>query len=183
MKKPWSKSRLLAETKKRLGLGQERKEFVFKVAALRLGVPPPKNKADGYKLLNQFCGGFVAKPAASPDFKGDVNSPEFLESYQWRRLRIVVLKKYGARCGCCGATSKEVRLHVDHIKPRRLFPALALVESNLQVLCEVCNHGKGNWDQTDWREPQPVVPPQPPVSAPRPLRITFDEMRPRLVKR
>ena len=43
-----------------------------------------------------------------------------------------------------------VRVHVDHIKPRRLFPSLALVESNLQVLCEVCNHGKGNWDQTRW---------------------------------
>lgn len=42
-------------------------------------------------------------------------------------------------------------MNVDHIKPRRLFPWLALELKNLQVLCHDCNHGKGNWDQTDWR--------------------------------
>ena len=42
-------------------------------------------------------------------------------------------------------------MHVDHIKPRKLYPALALDVNNLQILCEVCNHGKGNWDMTDWR--------------------------------
>jgi 5-methylcytosine-specific restriction endonuclease McrA len=55
---------------------------------------------------------------------------------------------------CCGASPKDgIRVHVDHIKPRRDFPELALTFDNLQVLCEVCNHGKGNWDQTDWRVP------------------------------
>ena len=29
--------------------------------------------------------------------------------------------------------------------------ALALVTSNLQILCSLCNKGKSNWDQTDWR--------------------------------
>ena len=43
-------------------------------------------------------------------------------------------------------------MNVDHIKPRRLFPDLALSLDNLQVLCHECNHGKGNWDMTDWRE-------------------------------
>ncbi len=62
------------------------------------------------------------------------------------------LKRHGARCQCCGATPADgVRMHVDHIKPRRLFPQLALEVENLQVLCELCNHGKGNWDTTDWR--------------------------------
>lgn len=28
---------------------------------------------------------------------------------------------------------------------------LALSLENLQVLCAECNHGKGNWDMTDWR--------------------------------
>jgi 5-methylcytosine-specific restriction endonuclease McrA len=23
--------------------------------------------------------------------------------------------------------------------------------NNLQILCHTCNHGKGNWDRTDWR--------------------------------
>ena len=80
------------------------------------------------------------------------NDNAFLSSYEWRRIRMEVLKKYGARCQCCGATAKDgVVINVDHIKPRRLFPQLALDINNLQVLCEVCNHGKGNWDMTDWR--------------------------------
>ena len=45
-----------------------------------------------------------------------------------------------------------MRIHVDHIKPRKLFPHLALDVNNLQILCHECNHGKGNWDQTDWRD-------------------------------
>jgi len=81
-----------------------------------------------------------------------VNSHAFLESFEWRKLRLEVLKKHGARCQCCGATPADgVKMHVDHIKPRRRHPELALAIDNLQVLCEVCNHGKGNWDQTDWR--------------------------------
>jgi hypothetical protein len=96
------------------------------------------------------CGDSGRSATAAPQSNG------FLESYEWRRIRMVVLKRDGARCACCGATAADgVKMNVDHIKPRRLFPQLALDESNLQVLCEVCNHGKGNWDQTDWRpDPQ-----------------------------
>jgi 5-methylcytosine-specific restriction endonuclease McrA len=76
----------------------------------------------------------------------------FLESYEWRRARMEALKKCGARCQCCGAAPKDgIRVNVDHIKPRKLYPELALDLNNLQILCEVCNHGKGNWDMTDWR--------------------------------
>lgn len=82
----------------------------------------------------------------------DVNSAEFLQSYEWRRVRYQALQKHGGACQCCGRGAKDgLRLHVDHIKPRRKFPELALDVNNLQVLCEECNHGKGNWDMTDWR--------------------------------
>ena len=88
----------------------------------------------------------------------DVNSKEFLNSYAWRKLRMVVLTKYGATCQCCGRSRVDgVIIHVDHIKPRRKYPKLALVEGNLQILCHECNHGKGNWDETDWREPRLAV--------------------------
>jgi len=76
----------------------------------------------------------------------------FLQSFEWRTVRMHVLKRDGAKCACCGATAANgVVMNVDHIKPRRTHPELALTESNLQVLCEACNHGKGNWDSTDWR--------------------------------
>lgn len=82
----------------------------------------------------------------------DVISTEFLSTYEWRKVRMVALKKYGPICKCCGATpASGAVMNVDHVKPRRLFPHLALDVNNLQVLCHECNHGKGNWDQTDWR--------------------------------
>lgn len=76
----------------------------------------------------------------------------FLQSYEWRRVRMLAIKKYGAQCQCCGASPKTgAVINVDHIKPRKLFPELSLSLDNLQVLCHECNHGKGNWDMTDWR--------------------------------
>lgn len=55
---------------------------------------------------------------------------------------------------CCGATpATGAVMNVDHIKPRKLYPHLALDVDNLQILCSDCNHGKGNWDMTDWRCP------------------------------
>lgn len=82
-----------------------------------------------------------------------VSSDEFLRTFEWRRVRMLALKKYGPRCQCCGATPDSgAVMNVDHIKPRNLFPELALDVNNLQILCAECNHGKGNWDMTDWRK-------------------------------
>lgn len=82
-----------------------------------------------------------------------VMGDEFLQSYEWRKLRMMALTRYGARCQCCGASpANGAVMNVDHIKPRRIYPELALDIENLQVLCGECNHGKGNWDMTDWRE-------------------------------
>ncbi len=82
---------------------------------------------------------------------------DFLQTYEWRRLRMEVIKERGTRCECCGHSPSDgvTVLNVDHIKPRKMHPELALDKSNLQILCDACNHGKGNWDQTDWR---PTVP-------------------------
>jgi len=96
------------------------------------------------------------KPAA-PRFRIDPNHPDFLSSFEWRQLRMRVLTHYGLRCMCCGATPDHgAVMHVDHIKPRKKRPDLALTFDNLQVLCHECSHGKGNWDETDWRPKEPV---------------------------
>lgn len=82
----------------------------------------------------------------------DVRSPEFLRTRAWRTLRYRALCEGGRQCECCGAkASRGAILNVDHIKPRKLRPDLALDPWILQILCEDCNAGKGNTDQTDWR--------------------------------
>src|SRR5208282_1122832 len=48
----------------------------------------------------------------------------FLSTYEWRRVRMEAIKKYGRKCQCCGATDRPI--NVDHIKPRKIFPELAL---------------------------------------------------------
>ena len=86
-----------------------------------------------------------------------VMTDEFLRSYEWRRVRMQALKRFGTTCMCCGSSPASGSvMNVDHIKPRRLFPALALDIENLQILCNPCNHGKGNWDMTDWRKASEV---------------------------
>lgn len=166
------KSRMLSIARRRLSVSGK-KQKVFEACAAHLGTAWDGTKAGGYELVFRVVAkhrGTPLLPVVPKALKkapvGAVATKDFLETYEWRRLRMDVLVKRGARCECCGATPKDgVRMHVDHIKPRKLFPALALDEANLQILCEVCNHGKGNWDQTDWRQE------------------TADPMRPRLVKR
>ena len=71
----------------------------------------------------------------------------FYRTKAWRELRLSILLASDCSCKICGNTSeKGAVLHVDHIKPRSLYPELALDESNLQVLCEDCNIAKSNND-------------------------------------
>lgn len=76
----------------------------------------------------------------------------FYASEAWRRVRYQALKLNGGTCQCCGALpARGKSLHVDHVEPRSKRPDLELALSNLQVLCEACNLGKGASDNTDWR--------------------------------
>lgn len=171
-------NRLLFAARKKANVPHHTKaRVVFEAAAKALGVPcsltMPKRK--GYELLQRWVGAEIAvkpkvrrvKPWQGPNCitsPPDVAAPPhaasdaFLRSYEWRRLRMVVIKERGARCECCGRTPKDgIGINVDHIKPRKHHPELALVKSNLQVLCGDCNHGKGNWDDTDWRPESTTV--------------------------
>lgn len=79
-----------------------------------------------------------------------IDPKTFYSLQQWKELRYVAFLRYGRICALCGATDKA--LHVDHIKPKSLFPKLALDIDNLQILCSDCNQGKGVWDETKWRK-------------------------------
>lgn len=174
---------ILQAARKKAGMGQLPKGDVIRYVCDQLQVPIPSSWDARYKLMRDWAQGQttskavkaarIAQPviqAPTPAVvKGEsrrkrnqaqrAQSDAFLQNYEWRRLRMEVIKERGARCECCGATPQKdgIRINVDHVKPRKLFPAMALDKANLQVLCEECNHGKGNWDQTDWRGPEVVT--------------------------
>ena len=65
--------------------------------------------------------------------------------------RYRVLKAANGKCQLCGISAKNAVLHVDHITPRSKGGSNEM--ENLQCLCEQCNLGKGNRDESDFREP------------------------------
>lgn len=74
----------------------------------------------------------------------NLSDENFYKSQAWRKTRLRALTVYGKACKICGRTSLHVPLHVDHIRARWLHPELALDLTNLRVLCEDCNLGKGS---------------------------------------
>lgn len=76
----------------------------------------------------------------------------FYHTPEWRRIRMAALVKFAGRCMACGLSAKDgVRIVVDHIKPVRTHWNLRLDETNVQILCNDCNLGKGSTYTTDWR--------------------------------
>lgn len=81
-----------------------------------------------------------------------IPAEKFYASTAWRELRFIALRQSGGCCTLCGARASDgVQLHVDHIIPRSKAPHLELDLDNLQILCEDCNIGKSNRDDTDFR--------------------------------
>lgn len=93
--------------------------------------------------------------ASNPDYGSYQKKAHiFYKSSEWRRLRYDVLLANDGRCELCGSGKVDgIVLNVDHIKSLRDYWHRRLDIQNLQVLCNICNHGKGNRDDTDWREP------------------------------
>jgi 5-methylcytosine-specific restriction endonuclease McrA len=72
-------------------------------------------------------------------------SDGFLHTQEWKQLRLLAIERYGLICVHCGReNSRKYPINIDHIKPRKLFPELALDINNLQPLCGPCNKRKGN---------------------------------------
>lgn len=67
-----------------------------------------------------------------------------------------VIVASGHCCAACGRQfslrRRKPLLHVDHIRPRKLYPHLIYVRSNLQVLCRPCNSHKSAYDGDDWKD-------------------------------
>src|SRR5215472_642821 len=96
-----------------------------------------KEFLDFYEQMSRVDREFLVKALTRFNRNRDAG---FYDSEEWRRVRYRVLKKTAGCCQCCGQRpSPGNPLHVDHIKPRSLFPGLALSTTNLQVLCAACN--------------------------------------------
>ena len=187
----YGKSQLQAAVRARLGADWASVPTSEIIAAIQARYPEMAGRPK-YEAMVWFLRQETQQPIVMVTPRPRSSSPEeqgFLRSYAWRKLRLVVLKQQGRRCACCGATPSDgvTVLNVDHIKPRVRFPALALEISNLQVLCEACNHGKGNWDQSDWRRTQPAESTEAPILITREdircARAIQDKLVPRLVKK
>jgi len=118
------------------------------IAQCRRVYPEKCGSWTSFEEMNAF---WEPNPEPPPD-RALAPQDHFYQSRQWRQLRYKALKRDGARCVLCGRTRAHgVTIHVDHIEPRSKRPDLELVLSNLQVMCEDCNRGKSNLDNTDWR--------------------------------
>jgi Homing endonuclease associated repeat/HNH endonuclease len=79
-----------------------------------------------------------------PREQSEFQSRKTPRNVNWR-LRAQVLMRDEAKCRLCGATpSHGARLHVDHIVAWSKGGETVL--SNLQILCDRCNLGKGDLD-------------------------------------
>lgn len=124
------------------------------IAERELGIVPPASKTPfsrpKFRLARCLAAMGAEVVTTPPALEPTVNG--FYLTYEWRKVRYDVLQKLGGRCCLCGRTARDgIQIHVDHIKPVKKYWALRLEPSNLQVLCNECNHGKGNRDETDWR--------------------------------
>lgn len=95
---------------------------------------------------------FSSAPVDVTPKKSHRDTKKFYDSYDWANARYAAIRRSRGVCEACGMGKADgVKLNVDHIKPLKLHWELRADPNNLQVLCELCNKGKGNRDETDWR--------------------------------
>jgi 5-methylcytosine-specific restriction endonuclease McrA len=104
------------------------------------------------KYIQAIKSKVIKKKYSHPELGTD-NYAKFYSSKAWKQLRYLALVNSEGKCCCCGAGREDgAILHVDHIKPRSRYPELELSLDNLQILCMECNIGKGDWDDTSWKD-------------------------------
>lgn len=110
----------------------------MRIAADRL--PPRAPSAAPFRILDR-----------DPNFNPADYAP-FMQSEAWRSVRYIALRLYGNHCKACGRGPKDgLKIHVDHIVACSRDWSRRLDITNLQVLCEECNMGKGGAFADDWR--------------------------------
>jgi 5-methylcytosine-specific restriction endonuclease McrA len=84
---------------------------------------------------------------------------KFYKSKEWKQLRLEAMKRANYECGHCKRMGKvttrntinkygrKTKMDVNHIKPVRLYPHLALDLDNLEYLCVDCHNKADGKDQ------------------------------------
>jgi 5-methylcytosine-specific restriction endonuclease McrA len=111
---------------------------------LGISVPQTKDDADTF-VVHYFNPWYEGSKYAPPKIK----TKTLHETDSWQFLKNIINRFYPAVCMKCGV--KGVELHVDHIKPKSLYPMLAYELDNLQRLCKDCNFAKSNLEEIDYR--------------------------------
>jgi hypothetical protein len=105
-------------------------------------IPPELSKEE----MESFCFQVTGEDIELKDSE----ERSFYLSKEWQMMRSRALARFGYKCMKCDAIN--VRIEVDHIKPRSKYPELELSFENLQVLCADCNRIKSNLNETDYRK-------------------------------
>lgn len=155
-KYPYLKKKKSNKTSEQRAINHAIQKQASKILKLTTGKGQIVKVSKAYEIVNSWkaSGNVIPKTPVSKLKKQTSYKQKaiaFYESDEWRSLRYKALKLYGRVCCVCGAKPPDVILHVDHIKPRSLFPELELQLENLQILCKDCNLGKSNKDSIDWR--------------------------------
>ncbi len=125
-----------SQNKKFCGMACRNKSYVGKKASESTRTKMSISKR-GYMPVNTFREGNL-----HPFWQKDRNKIQFVETPEYQEFRIRILKRDNYTCQQCGVRGKSgIRpvLHIHHIKPRKNYPALSLVESNVVVLCKECH--------------------------------------------
>ena len=107
---------------------------------------PVKTYSKACLTLREIMGvqkSVVKKPRESSPTKPKIFD-SFYSSFEWRRLRVLILRRDNFTCCDCGRNPKQhgVVLHVDHRVPLSRAWELRLDPENVITRCEDCNMGK-----------------------------------------
>lgn len=106
----------------------------------------PKGRNHYEKKYRFYTKDFMLQLVRSKEYLERVSTQEYLRAKERSKMtpsiRFKILKRDQYRCQICGASQEDgAKLHIDHIIP--VAKGGKSVESNLHVLCDRCNLGKG----------------------------------------
>jgi 5-methylcytosine-specific restriction endonuclease McrA len=106
----------------------------------------PKGR-NHYEKKNRYgTKDFILQLQRSKEYLERISTQEYLRAKERSKMstsmRFKILKRDQFRCQICGASQEDgAKMHIDHIVP--VAKGGKTIESNLHVLCDRCNLGKG----------------------------------------